>query len=223
MDFERLAALREKALDLLFPPRCPFCRSLLRDGETALCASCRRELPWAVGTAQCQSFSHIRRCVSPLYYDGLVRRSLLRYKFRGYALYAKKYSEILANCIDENQVSCDIITWVPLSEKRLRARGYDQARLLAEGIGERRGLPCARLLIKTADNPPQSATGSGEKRRKNVAGVYAAADPALAAGKRVLLVDDIVTTGATLNECARVLRAAGAAEVCAAALARNKR
>ena len=223
MGSDRLSALREIILDLLFPPRCPFCRTLLKDGEKTLCASCRRTLPWAPGAAQIQAFSHIRRCVSPLYYDGAVRRSLLRYKFRGYALYAKNYCEILANCIDENEVSCDIITWVPLGKKRLRSRGYDQARLLAEGIAAGRGLPCACLLIKTADNPPQSGAGSSEKRRKNVAGVYAAADPALIKGKRVLLVDDIVTTGATLNECARVLRAAGAAEVCAAALARNKR
>lgn len=223
MASERSSRLWDRLLDLLFPPRCPFCRSLLRDGERVVCGRCRKTLPWTHGADQAQRFAQLARCVSPLYYDGLVRRSLLRYKFSGLSAYAKAYAELLASCMDENALRCDLITWVPLGEKRLRERGYDQARLLAEEIASLRGLRCERLLVKRKDNPPQSGTGSPEKRRENVKGVYAAAAPSVTQGARVLIVDDIVTTGATLCECARMLKAAGAAEVSAITLARSKR
>ena len=213
----------EKLLDLLFPPRCPFCRTILKDHETLLCGRCRKELPWTCGAAQKQSFRHVASCVSPLYYEGDVRRSLLRYKFGGLSVYAPKYAELMYSCIEENELSFDLITWAPLGRKRLRKRGYDQAKLLALALSERFGKPCAQLLIKSKDNPPQSGTGSREKRRANVSGVYAVTDPARVHGRRVLLVDDIVTTGSTLSECARILRAAGAAEVSALTLARSGR
>ena len=129
------------------------------------------------------------------------------------------YGKILANAIDEKGISCDIISWVPLSKKRLRKRGYDQAGLLAAAVADNLGIDCVRLLDKTKNNPAQSGTGSPSKRKANVKGVYRAADPALIEGKTVLLIDDIVTTGATLSECAGVLRRSGALLVYAAALA----
>ena len=212
----------EKLLDLLFPPRCPFCRTILKDHETLLCGRCRKELPWTCGAAQKQSFRHVASCVSPLYYEGDVRRSLLRYKFGGLSVYAPKYAELMYSCIEENELSFDLITWAPLGRKRLRKRGYDQAKLLALALSERFGKPCAQLLIKSKDNPPQSGTGSAEKRRANVSGVYRVTEPSLVKDRRVLLVDDIVTTGATISECAKVLKTAGAESVCAATLSRSR-
>ena len=212
----------EKLLDLLFPPRCPFCRTILKDHETLLCGRCRKELPWTCGAAQKQSFRHVASCVSPLYYEGDVRRSLLRYKFGGLSVYAPKYAELMYSCIEKNELSFDLITWAPLGRKRLRKRGYDQAKLLALALSERFGKPCAQLLIKSKDNPPQSGTGSAEKRRANVSGVYRVTEPSLVKDRRVLLVDDIVTTGATISECAKVLKTAGAESVCAATLSRSR-
>lgn len=205
----------------MFPPRCPFCRAVLRDYEKIMCRNCRSSLPRTPASAQAQSFRHIDRCVSPLYYTGNVRSSLLRYKFGALQVYARSYAVMMAECIENNALSFDVITWVPLSTKRLKKRGYDQARLLAEAISLRCGIPCERLLIKTADNPPQSGTGSREKRKANVAGVYRPAELSRIKGKSVLLVDDIVTTGATLVECARVLKAAGADSISAATVARS--
>ena len=151
-----------------------------------------------------------------------MRASLLRYKFGGASVYAEVYGEYLAKCIDENAISCDIITWVPLSRQRLRKRGYDQARLLAEDLSRRTGIPCAAALRKIRNNPAQSATGGAQKRRLNVKNVYRALPDAPIAGKRVLLVDDIVTTGATLSECAGELKKAGAKEIAAVTVARRK-
>lgn len=212
--------LMSSILDWLFPSRCAFCRRLIQD-RAAICPRCRDKLPYT-GPAARQTFPHVDECCSPLYYVDEVRRSLLRYKFGGASMYAEIYGEILAECIDESHISCDSITWVPLSSQRLRKRGYDQARLLAEATAKKLKIPCVPMLRKTRNNRAQSGTGNAEKRRQNVKNVYAALPDAPIRGKTVLLVDDIVTTGATLSACAEVLRKAGADSVFAATLARRK-
>lgn len=210
-------------LDLIYPPRCAFCRRLLSGREKGLCRFCRPKLPYVPADGQVQHFRNVDKCLSPLYYHGSVKDSLHRYKFGGATAYADIYSEFIVKCIDENQISCDSITWVPLSRRRLRRRGYDQAELLAKLIAKHLGQSPVRLLKKQRDTPPQSKTGSVEKRRANIAGAYACLRPELVQGKQVLLVDDIVTTGATLSEAARVLKKAGAKEVICATLARSLR
>ena len=210
-----------KLLDLLYPRRCTFCHCLMRS-EGGVCADCRKKLPYTGELGREQKFSHVARCVSPLYYEGDVRASLHRYKFGNLTGYAAEYTDLLLKCLDESAVTCDSITWVPLSRRRLRKRGYDQARLLAEEISRRSGVPCEPMLKKLRDNPAQSRTGNAERRRANVAGIYACPDEALVKDKRVLLVDDIVTTGATLSECARVLKQSGAKLVCAVTVARAR-
>ena len=210
-------------LDLIYPPRCAFCRRLLSGREKGVCRFCRPKLPYVPADGQVQHFRNVDKCLSPLYYHGNVKDSLHRYKFGGATAYADIYSEFIVKCIDENQISCDSITWVPLSRRRLRRRGYDQAALLAKLIARHLGQSPVRLLKKLRDTPPQSQTGSAEKRRANIAGAYACLRPELVQGKRVLLVDDIVTTGATLSEAARVLKKAGAKEVICVTLARSLR
>lgn len=207
-------------LDILFPRKCTFCHRLTQDGAT-VCVRCRDRLPYT-GNAARQDFPKLDSCFSPLYYSDLVRESLLRYKFGGLKLYASVYGEFLAKCIDENRISCDSITWVPLSRRRLRVRGYDQARLLAEDLSGRLNIPCICMLQKTRNNHVQSRSGNAEKRRQNVKGVYRALGEETIRGRTVLLIDDIVTTGATLSECAGVLRKAGASAVIGLTVARRK-
>lgn len=211
----------DKLLDLLYPPRCAFCHRLIWQ-EGLVCPECLKTLPYTDSAGQEQSFPNIIKCLSPLYYEGDVRSSLLRYKFHSLTAYSKVYGKFMVKCIDEWGISCDIITWVPLSSNRLRKRGYDQARLLAEEIARERDARCERLLTKTVNNPAQSGAGDANKRRANVAGVYKFACSAPLDGKSVLIVDDIVTTGATLSECARVLKAAGAGKIYAVTAARKR-
>ena len=210
-------------LDLLYPPRCAFCRRLLTGQERGVCRFCRPKLPFVPADAQVQHFKNVDQCLSPLYYYGSVRDSLHRYKFEGLTVYADIYSEFIVKCIDENQISCDSITWVPLSRRRLHKRGYDQAALLAKETGKRLGLRPVPLLLKQRDTPPQSQSGNAGKRRANIAGAYCCPHPERVAGKQILLVDDIVTTGATLSEAAGVLKRAGAKAVIAVTLARSMR
>ena len=208
-------------LDLLYPPRCTFCHDFLETSGDGLCAHCRTGLPFAQNGGR-QRFSFVRACVSPLNYEGDVRASLLRYKFGGATGYAKVYGRLVADTVrTELAGEYDLVTWVPLSRKRLRERGYDQACLLARSTAKELGLPLTPTLHKQRNTQPQSGTGDAAKRRANIAGAYRMKTGADVTGKRILLMDDIVTTGATLSECARVLGKAGAEQVVCATVARS--
>ena len=211
-----MKSLLDRLLDLLYPPRCAFCRRLLNERETDVCRFCRKKYEHA---GQRRALNNTECCVAAFRYEGEARESLLRFKFRGVTAYGQAYAAFLAKVIDESQISCDIITWVPLSRRRLRHRGYDQARILAEETAGRLGLPCVRLLEKRVHTRAQSAIRSAQERQMNAKGAYVCSAPELAAGRRVLLIDDIVTSGATLSECAAVLKKAGCAAVTAAAAA----
>ena len=147
---------------------------------------------------------HIVKCVSPFYYEGDVRQSLLRYKFGGVRAYYDIYAEFLVKTIDERAVSCDI-TWVPLSAKRLRKRGTIRHGSSPKRRQKLMGVECT-VATKTRNIRAQSLTGGADERRKNVSGVYSPRDAELIKGRHVLIIDDIVTTGATLAECAGCLQ-----------------
>ena len=107
----------------------------------------------------------------------------------------------------------DILTWVPTSRLRRLRRGYDQAQLLAEAVGQELGMTPLGTLKKVRHNRSQSGISGQAKRRANVLGAYKVVCPQELQGKRILLLDDVITTGATAGECARVLLTAGAKEV----------
>lgn len=209
--------------DFIFPPRCAFCDRLIKSSETEICEKCEKSLPYTKGSAVNQKKTFIDSCVSPLYYEGAVKESLHRYKFSQCPGNYRAYAKLMSGCIGENlSGQFDIITWVPLSRRRLRERGYDQARLLAEAIGKSFKVPVVPALVKAKHTAPQSKTGSAEKRRANISGAYILPKPETVLGKRILLIDDIVTTGATLSECARMLGMAGAEKIFAATVARSR-
>ena len=208
------------ALDLLFPPKCPFCQSLLEDDERLLCARCQKELPWAQGKSGERDGEFFEVCIAPLHYRGRVRESVHRYKFSGVRACAVPFATLMAQCVtDRLEGGFDCVSWVPLSRKRLRSRGYDQARLLARGVAAQLGLEAVPLLDKVRHTPAQSGLEEESARRANVLGAYSTCSGADVKGKRILLVDDVVTTGATLSECARILLSAGAEQVVCVTLA----
>lgn len=215
---KRLNAL----LDLLYPPRCAFCHRFVESSTVTVCEECRKNLPYTANGGR-QKADFVAACVSPLYYEDDVRESLLRYKFHGATGYAQAYAPLVSGCIREHlDQEYDLITWVPLSRKRLRQRGYDQAQLLAEAVAAELDAAATGTLKKIRNTAAQSQTGSAEKRRANISGAYRVPDPQLVADKRILLIDDIVTTGSTLSECARALGLAGAERVLCATVARHR-
>ena len=209
----------ERVLNLLFPPKCPFCGKIL--DAVGICAACEADLPW-IPEEQTVLREGELVCAAPLWYQGKVREGLLRFKFRNHPAAAEPLGEVLARCAAEHfSGEFDTVTWVPVSRKRLRRRGYDQARLLAEAACRRWDTKPLELLRKTQDNPAQSGLKGAAARRANVLGVYDPVHPECISGRRILLVDDIHTTGATLRECARVLRENGAACVLCLTAART--
>jgi len=207
-----------RLLDLLFPPKCAFCRTVT-DGAR-VCAACMDSLPRTAGADRDAGGDFLDGCVTPLRYAGTVRDSIHRFKFGGLSCYAPAYAALLAPAVRERlQDRIDVIAWVPVSRRRRRERGYDQAQLLAQELAKQLDLPYERLLLRTRNTAANSSLQGAEKRRANVAGAFQAI-PERAAGRRILLADDVYTTGATMSECARMLLMAGAESVHGAAVAR---
>lgn len=210
-------------LDLLFPPKCAFCGALLADGEEGFCARCQQTLPWTTKEEPPKRCAGLSQCLSPLWYQDVVRSSFHRYKFSGRTVCAGTYGRLMAQCVlDRLEGEFDLLTWVPLSKKRRRHRGYDQSLLLAQAMAEELGREVTPVLRKVRDTRAQSSLEQEDLRHGNVKGVYAVLCPELVDGKRILLTDDIVTTGSTLSECAQTLLAAGAGHVSAVTLARAR-
>lgn len=208
-------------LDLLFPTRCILCRKPIAPGRPAICPLCQAVMPSAAGNRRTGKAFTV--CVSALYYENDVKYAIRRYKFHGAQAYASAFGELIAQRVYEDlDREYDLISWVPLAPDRLRERGYDQSRLLAENAAKRLRKPVVSLLQKRRGVGAQSLAVSPAQRRSNIAGAFSVRDPGAVVGKRILLIDDIVTTDATLSECAKVLRAAGAEEVMCATLAMTR-
>ena len=199
-------------LTLLFPPKCVLCGKLLEENETDLCHSCRTDSPECPVSKNKLPF--LDSWVAVWYYEDLARKSLLRYKFRGVRAYAPAYGRLLAMKLSrEHPDGFDLLTWIPISPLRKLRRGFDQVEELSKYVGAELGMKPEPLLKKVRHNRPQSGISGQPQRRANVLGVYKVTEPQRVAGKRILLLDDIVTTGATAGEAARVLLTAGAEEV----------
>ena len=126
-----MAKSRSGILDIIFPPRCAFCRGLLKRGESGMCAECAKSLPYTSPSERAGT-DFVAACVAPLRYEGAVREALHRYKFQGVTAYAGVFGRLVADCIREGLVGeYELISWVPLSSQRLKERGYDQAMLIA--------------------------------------------------------------------------------------------
>ena len=210
-------------LDLLFPPKCPFCHRVLERPRDPLCPVCQEILPWLEGKAGERAIEFADGCYSPLAYRDGVVDAIRRYKFERTRAYCVPLGALMAQCLrDRLPDGADRITWAPLSKKRLRQRGFDQAGLLARVAGEGLSIPVVPALEKARHTQPQSGLEEDAARRANALGAYRLLPGGDMAGKRVVLVDDIGTSGSTLAECARLLREGGAAAVFCLTLAQAR-
>ena len=211
-------SLLQRIWAVLFPPKCVLCQKILENEETDLCHRCRTEISDYRNTKR--SIPFLESWTALWYYSGNVRSSLLRFKFGNRRSYATVYGRLLAmKLLQEYPDGFDLLTWTPISRLRRLRRGYDQVELLAYAVGSELGMEVTQTLTKIRNNPPQSGIHGYAQRKANVLGVYHPVHPEAFCGKRVLLLDDIITSGATASEAARVLLTAGAKEVICAAVA----
>lgn len=197
-------------LSLIFPPKCPYCGELILPKETE-CDECRSKFPQE---AYLRIISSGNLCISPFIYANDKRDALLKFKFRNDKFYYKSlakqmYKSICQFYADEK---IEVVCAVPMRKRQKRTRGFNQSQLLADQIAKFMNVPCEQLLIKSKKGLVQHELGR-ERRRLNVSGLFSPGDDKLIRHKRILLVDDICTTGYTLSECCRVLNESGADEV----------
>ena len=209
-------------MDLLYPPKCMLCHRVMESSDHPVCPTCGCDLPEYDGAPR--KVPYFEKVVTPFYYEDHIRDAVRRFKFHGMQSYAGQFARWMAVLIRaELEGKYDLISWVPCSAKRRWARGFDQAELLAKHLSKELGVPCVPVLKKVRNTPKQSQMPNAARRRGNVLGAYKAWNPEAFSGKRILLVDDILTTGATLSECGKVLRIAGSGDPVCAVIATARR
>jgi len=202
----------EKWLQLCFPKACGVCGKV---GEGYICKKCLGNL---APKFHVRTFSKSHPFSKHFYvfaYQNQIRTLLLSYKFREKSYLFLTFSEILIKNekIYRNLKNYDIIVAVPISKKRKKERGYNQSALIASRLAKTMGIPYGKhVLVKKKHTLPQSALGK-EERAKNVKNAYKIANAETIYNKKVLLVDDIFTTGNTVAECSKMLKIAGAKTV----------
>ena len=195
----------EPALPRLQKPYCPVCA---RPGPTGPCE-------WCAATSQ--AFDGIR---APYLFDGVPRDMVHRLKYENLMASAPDLGRLLTTFLGSNPMPADVLIPVPLHKRRERERGYNQSEFLARELGKRVGMPVeTRVLRRIRNAPPQVSMKSDEERRRNIEGAFECASQIDA--RRVLLIDDVVTTGSTLSACGIALKAAGARSVWGLALTRQ--
>lgn len=205
--------------NLLMPERCLFCSEIT--GFLPKCNKCSEDLLYL--TRECgseielsgKSTNNIKLMLAPFIYDGCVRDGIVSMKFQFHADKSKKFAfymqqELKACKLEEK---FDIIIAVPSTKKAIRKRGYDIAHLLARELSHLTSVSYAQNALIKKYNTKKQATLSAQKRQSNLIGAFDINNKIALAGKRVLLVDDIITTGSTLNECAKELLLAQVKEV----------
>lgn len=189
-------------------PRCSVCWRPQADG--AACADCRTQPP---------PFDGLR---AALVYSGAVRTVVQDLKYRGTTVLAGPMAQLMAACAREHGLAAELIVPVPLAGLRQRTRGYNQAEALSKPLGRELGLPVrGGALRRLRNTAPQARSDDARARRSNVEGAFRARGEDVK-GRRVLLVDDVTTTGATLAACAAALKEVGASSVWALAFARDR-
>jgi ComF family protein len=227
-----LASIGRAAVDLVYPPRCVVCG---RNGDF-LCEACYARLPFADGarcdvcwlpvwTDECKACARYEPAFTALrsafrYVDD-VRKLVHAFKYGGQTSLAPYLAAPMLEAAAEGGLSPEAVVPVPMTGLRKRTRGYNQAALLAREVARGLEVPMVEAVKRRGGVGQQAKSASAEERRRNVAGVFSVSRTDAVLDRRVLLVDDVATTGATLDACAGVLLDAGAREVTALTLARE--
>lgn len=198
---------KKRIAAVFFPERCPYCREIIRPLEIA-CENCSEGFP---KTFYEKTVFGGFRAISALPYKENYAGAVKRLKFNKKKQYAYQMAKLMAQSIEKAycEIKPDFVTCVPLHEKDYKERGFNQSEVLAKFIGEFLDLEYKSFLVKTKQNEPQH-TVKAHKKQNNVKGVYKSINKNQLKGKSILLIDDVVTTGFTLGECAKTLTKAGA-------------
>ena len=230
-------------LNLIYPPKCVFCRDMLEiTTERAVCDNCRAEKKLLKDTLCCvrcgkpivsfgekqlcynclnKTYFYFKRIVSALEYSGDVRYSILRYKRNVLTAYAKVYAEYMYEIYKKelSDISFDFVVGVPEDKKRVFERGSNHIGVLCEKFSQMSGIEYLENCLKKVKATKKQSTLGYYDRLKNLDGCMRAVEPSRINGKTLLLIDDVCTTGATIEECAKELKLSGAKQIYALTVA----
>ena len=229
----QVAKLKGIALDLFFPQWCIgcgkmgdfICRSCcqsLAPITPPICPRCGRPQPGGTLCPDCVNWeAEIDGIRSPFRFDGVIQQAIHQLKYQNLRALTSPLANLLRDYLIANPLPVEVLVPVPLHRKRLRERGYNQSSLLARELSKLIDLPVVgNCLIRQQHTPPQARAPNVAERQSNVDGAFACGDQRLR-NKQVLLIDDVSTSGATLNACAAALKAAGATSVWGLVMARE--
>lgn len=211
----KLRDFADYALRLLFPSRCVLCG---REGDL-ICEPCRRIFPQQLDPDAIPKLSGIRAARAVWPYEGSVREIVRRYKYNGLRSLAPVLASEMAHVLREWGPAIDLIVHVPVHPARLRERGYDQSELLARELSRLTGIEATSALVRLRETAVQARAMSAAQRADNVRGAFDVPHSDGISRADTLLIDDVLTTGATLREAGRALRRAGARNIYALTLA----
>lgn len=217
--------------NLIFPPKCIFCSEILEhDAEIEICRKCFSRIPFIKdrqafikvfmqGTNPELTWFDGIFCLSE--YKGIIKDAIMRYKYFGKSAYYRTFAKLMAGMLktEPETYNFDMTIAVPLYKKKEMIRGYNQAQLISKELGKIMGIPDkSKLLVRLRNTGSQSLLRRDE-RYINVKDAFEVTDKKQVEGKTVLLVDDVLTTGHTLNECSKMLKKAGTVNVYCAVIA----
>ena len=228
-----LASCINKILSVIYPEKitCIFCDAEIFDeNKFGMCDKCAKTLPFikekvckkcgdiiksmANYCDMCQKNPPVfEKASSVFYYKDNIKSAIKKFKFDGCKYLSKYFAEFLADKYFAEKFSCDVITYVPVHEERLKTRGYNQSELLAKDLSNLINIPFVKDAIIKSKKTLYQADLNYKQRQSNLIDAFKVANNKLFKDKSVLLVDDIFTTGATANECVKVVKACGASKV----------
>ena len=216
-------------IDLFFPNRCPCCNKIIK-WDKLICNECiglfpviDKEICYKCGKTNCICKSNLEYdyCFVSTYYEEIIKKGIINLKLENGINFAEFFSDSLSQLVTNNNLSekIDFVTSVPMTKGKKNQRGYNQAEAISKFIAKRINKPILRdLLIKT-DKELNQHNLSFLERKNSVKDAFKKHDKYYLTNKTILLCDDVITTGSTINECARVLKEAGAKSVVCAIIA----
>ncbi len=181
-------------LEVLYPnDKCVICG---QESESGLCPICRSQIKRIDNTDN--------EIISYSYYSGVVKKLILQMKYKSDFTAAGILAEFLVQIIKEKDIKADYICFVPMTKKSIKKRGFNQCQLLAEEVSRKTGIALSRSVIKVNDTKEQK-TLSKEERAENIKGAFKVLNGEKFKGSKIILIDDVTTTGATMNECKNII------------------